>query len=135
LRQNDFGGTFGGPIRKNRTFFFFSYEGLRLRLPQTSTGTFYTAAARENVAPAYKPLLAALPLPTGPVNPDGLTASLTAAYSDPTSLDATSLRMAHNFTNRVTLFGRYNRAPSYSALRYWSQLGEAFATQTPSRLD
>ncbi|HTS07193.1 MAG TPA: carboxypeptidase-like regulatory domain-containing protein, partial [Candidatus Eisenbacteria bacterium] len=34
-RQNDFGGTFGGPILKDRTFFFFSYEGLRLRLPQT----------------------------------------------------------------------------------------------------
>ena len=35
-RQNDFGGTFGGPIIKDRTFFFFSYEGLRLRLPQTA---------------------------------------------------------------------------------------------------
>ena len=35
-RQNDFGGTFSGPILKNKTFFFFSYEGLRLRLPQTA---------------------------------------------------------------------------------------------------
>src|SRR6185312_4577631 len=34
-RQNDFGGTVGGPIFKDRTFFFFSYEGLRLQLPQT----------------------------------------------------------------------------------------------------
>jgi len=40
-RQNDFGGVIGGPVRiprlydgRNRTFFFFSYEGLRLRLPQ-----------------------------------------------------------------------------------------------------
>src|SRR5437660_1734213 len=38
-RQNDFGGTLSGPIIKNRTFFFFSYEGLRLRLPQTSLST------------------------------------------------------------------------------------------------
>src|SRR5271170_202271 len=37
LRQNDFGGTVGGPILKDRTFFFFSYEGLRLRLPQTAS--------------------------------------------------------------------------------------------------
>ncbi|HJX89632.1 MAG TPA: carboxypeptidase regulatory-like domain-containing protein, partial [Pyrinomonadaceae bacterium] len=29
LRQSDFGGVVGGPILKNRTFFFFSYEGLR----------------------------------------------------------------------------------------------------------
>ena len=35
-RQNDFGGTFSGPILKDKTFFFFSYEGLRLRLPQTT---------------------------------------------------------------------------------------------------
>jgi len=38
-RQNDFGGTFSGPILKDRTFFFFSYEGLRLRLPQTELTT------------------------------------------------------------------------------------------------
>ncbi len=52
LRQNDFGGTLGGPIRKDKTFFF-SYEDLRLRLPQTDTGSFYTAAARANVAPIF----------------------------------------------------------------------------------
>ena len=31
FNQNQFGGTFGGPIRKDRTFFFASYEGRRLR--------------------------------------------------------------------------------------------------------
>ena len=44
LRQNDFGVTVGGPIIRNRTFFFFAYEGLRLQLPETQTGNFYTAA-------------------------------------------------------------------------------------------
>ncbi len=34
-RQNDFGGVIGGPVFKDRTFFFFSYEGLRLRQPVT----------------------------------------------------------------------------------------------------
>src|SRR6266404_3130388 len=34
-RQNDFGGVFGGPVLKDKAFFFFSYEGLRLRQPAT----------------------------------------------------------------------------------------------------
>jgi hypothetical protein len=63
-RQNDFGGTIGGPIRKDKAFFFFSYEGLRLRLPQTDTGEFLTASARAAVAPAYQPIVNALPLPS-----------------------------------------------------------------------
>ena len=35
-RQNDFGGVFGGPILKDRTFIFLSYEGLRLIQPQNA---------------------------------------------------------------------------------------------------
>src|SRR5262249_40345776 len=31
LKQNNFGGTIGGPARKDRTFFFVSYEGERIR--------------------------------------------------------------------------------------------------------
>ena len=121
LRQNDFGGTLGGPILRERTFFFFSYEGLRLLLPQTAIGTFYTAAARENVAPAYQPLMAALPLPDGPVNSDGLTAPLTVGYSDPTSLNATSLRIDHTINHHLNIFGRYNHAPSTQSMRLWSE--------------
>ena len=36
FHQNQFGGTLGGPIIKNHTFFFFSYQGSRFRQPQTS---------------------------------------------------------------------------------------------------
>jgi hypothetical protein len=121
LRQNDFGGTLGGPIIRNSSFFFFSYEGLRLLLPQTAIGTFFTAAARRNVAPAFQPLMAAFPLPDGRVNPDGLTAPLTVAYSDPTSLNASSLRIDHTINQHLNLFGRYNHAPSTESVRYWSE--------------
>ena len=48
-RQNNFGGTFGGPVwipklynGHDKTFFFFSYEGFRSVLPVPNSGTFTT---------------------------------------------------------------------------------------------
>jgi hypothetical protein len=130
-RQNDFGATIGGPIRKDKTFFFFSYEGLRLRLPQTATGEFFTASARAAVAPAYQPIVDALPLPPANaplIDPtcDNITnpclANLSVAYSNPSSLNATSIRIDQNFSKKITLFARYVHAPSYGTYRSWEEL-------------
>jgi len=129
LRQNDFGGTVGGPIRKDQLFFFFSYEGLRLLLPQTASSYFYAESARQAVSPAYKPYINALPLPTTPpLNPtcDNVTnpceAPLTVAYSDPSTLNATSLRVDYTVNKRISLFGRYNHAPSQASIRNWEEV-------------
>ncbi|HTV56500.1 MAG TPA: hypothetical protein VMI06_16510, partial [Terriglobia bacterium] len=46
LRYNLFGGTFGGPIQRNKTFFFFSYEGGRLRQGATDVLTVPTVLQR-----------------------------------------------------------------------------------------
>ncbi len=128
LRQNDFGGTVGGPLRKDQLFFFFSYEGLRLLLPQTASGLFYTQSARDAASPAYKPYMNALPLPTAPpVDPscDNVTqpclAPLATAYSDPSSINATSLRMDYTVNKRISLFGRYDHAPSSETTRAWEE--------------
>jgi hypothetical protein len=122
-RQNDFGGTFGGPILKDRTFFFFSYEGLRLRLPVTSQSTVPDLTARQNASPALQPFLNAYPLPNGPeVNSGGSSffadqAEFNASYSNPATLDAYSLRVDDKLSNRFTLFGRYNYSPSQTQTR------------------
>ena len=46
LRRNQFGGTFGGPIRKNKTFFFFDFDGLRLRNFTANSGGVPTLCER-----------------------------------------------------------------------------------------
>ncbi len=59
--QNQFGGTIGGPIWKDHTFFFFSYQGNRQRRPETifdcgncsnpGTSTVFTADQRNGIFP------------------------------------------------------------------------------------
>jgi hypothetical protein len=69
--RNEFGGTFSGPIVKNRIFFFSSYEGLLQRTPRTPSVnlTEPTAAMREGVFPtAIKdPLAKNVPFPNNTI--------------------------------------------------------------------
>ena len=149
LRQNDFGGVLGGPLYlprfgeggpsfysgKNRTFFFFSYEGLRLRLPQTAITLVPSVASRLAAVPQTRPLLNAYPIPNGLVFANEL-AEFNASYSDPLTLNATSIRVDHTFNDKLTLFGRYNHSPSETiqrgtASRSVNNLNESrFKTQT-----
>jgi hypothetical protein len=124
LRQNDFGGVFGGPVKipglysGDKTFFFFSYEGLRLRQPLSASTQVPSLALRQSAPPAVRTLLDAFPLPNGADLGDGL-AIRTASYSDPTTADATSIRVDHQM-ERLTLFARYNYAPSKNTARLGS---------------
>lgn len=115
LRQNQFGGTVGGPIRRDKTFFYASYEGLRLRQPQTQVLVLLTKEARLKAAPVYQSFLSAFPLPNGPMSAGGITASYTYAHSNPARFDATSLRLDHRFGARTSLFVRYGQTPSNQA--------------------
>jgi hypothetical protein len=132
-RQNDFGGTLSGPILKNRTFFFFSYEALRLRLPQIGLSSVPDLTARQTPnARAMQQFLNAFPLPNGPEildangNPTG-TAPFNASYSNRSTLDAASLRLDHKLSDKLTLFGRYNYAPSELVQRPGPAAGDALS--------
>lgn len=129
LRLNQFGGTFSGPLwlpdkyfgplgvdARNRTFFFFSYEGLRLRQPQVSIATVPTLAVRQTAAATVRPILDTYPLPNGRDLGNNL-AEFNASYSNPGAFDAASLRLDHTINTRWSVFGRYNDAPSNTIQR------------------
>jgi hypothetical protein len=134
-RQNDFGGTLGGAIRiphlyngLDKTFFFFSYEGLRLEQPQASQ--LYEVPStnfRQIAPPVLQPFLDAFPTTTSPDLGDGL-ANLTVGYSAPSQLDTTSIRVDHSFGDRFKVFGRFSDVPSQSESRQPTDLAQVNET-------
>jgi hypothetical protein len=123
-RQNDFGGTFGGPVLipgvyqgKDRTFFFFSYEGVRLQVPQAAVTQWVPDSTLRSTAPvALQPVLNAFPLPNGPEQTSDM-ALFTSAYSTPSSLNATGIRIDQMLGSKWRLFGRFADTPSYNITR------------------
>jgi hypothetical protein len=128
LRQNDFGGTLGGPIQipklyngKDRSFFFFSYEGLRLTLP-TAAAVLYVPDLymRRQAVAAMQPILNAYPLPNGIDYGTSASPSLAqfiAPYSLPYRIDSTSARVDHTFSRKLSVFFRYGDTPSSALSR------------------
>src|SRR5262245_21923336 len=110
-RQNDFGAVIGGPIVRDRTFFFVSYEGLRLHQPATQQTVVPDGASREQAPTAMRPYLDAYPLANG-TNLGAGRAEFNASYSNPSHLDAYSIRVDHVVSARVSVFGRYVYSPS-----------------------
>jgi hypothetical protein len=132
--QNDFGGTVGGPLTiphfydgKGRTFYFLSYEGLRLLLPSSESEYVPTAAFRAWASPYVLPFLNTFPQPNpdSPGNQDGCTipnpsngspvacdALFNVSYSYPNNLDNYSARIDQSFGKRFHAFARYADTPS-----------------------
>jgi hypothetical protein len=123
-RQNDFGGVLGGPIIKDKTFFFFSYEGLRLRQPSTQESVVPDSPSRELAPAAMQPYLNAFPVANGGELGAGL-AQFNASYTNPSSLNAYSIRLDQVVNSKINLFGRYDYSPSSFSER--GPLGPPFA--------
>jgi hypothetical protein len=109
FRLNQFGGSIGGPVRKNRLFFFANYEGLRQRLGIIQNTFVPTAAFRATVVPAVQPPLDMLPLPNGPVSPaDPRLGRYVRGVSNALTEDTGAIKMDYRISDRDTLSGRYN---------------------------
>jgi hypothetical protein len=113
LRMNDFGGALGGPVRRNRTFFFLSYEGMRLRHSFAWRSAVPSEQARRSALPWVQPMLNLFPRPNGGPLGEGL-AEWTGRNQRPSRFDTGAARMDHALGGRITLFGRFSFAPSQS---------------------
>ena len=111
LRMHDFGATLGGPLRRNRTFFFVSYEGLSLREPFAWQAASPTEEARRAAPEWSQPVLDLFPLPNGRALTDYL-AEWRGRYQRHSGFQVGSLRLDHTAASRLTLFARYNFAVS-----------------------
>ena len=113
-RLNLFGASFGGPIKRDHTFFFAAYEGMRLQQPFAGV-TDVPSLATQAAAPAGS-FLNAFPLPTGTARPDGF-AEFASSFANPVQHDVGSLRIDHNLSSATALRARYSFADSDASER------------------
>jgi carboxypeptidase family protein len=132
LRQNDFGGTLGGPASipglyhgKDRTFFFVSYEGLRLIQPQPAAVSYVPSLSLRQQAPApLQSVLNAFPAPHCQTLGTGCSEDLgnglgefVGTWSNPSRIDSTSVRIDEVLRTNMKLFFRFADTPSQSDVR------------------
>ncbi len=119
-QRNQFGGSFGGPIRRNRLFFFGSYEGLREELGRTQTVTVPSVNARQGrlangtvvqVNRAVAPYLALYPVPgqgNTIVTDFGDTVLIAGTLTTPTENNFAVGKVDYQLNSGNTLSGTYN---------------------------
>jgi hypothetical protein len=138
--RNQFGAGIGGPLNRDRTFFFLNYEGFREVQASTAIATVPDALAHQGLLPSaanpsacsntnpngcvaipmnplIQPFLSLLPVSNGPDNGDG-TGELITANKGSTREDHGMVRIDHNFSNTHSLFARYTVDDSSALVPY-----------------
>ena len=155
-KKNDFGYTIGGPIIKNKTFFFWSQEWRRDRVPSeynvavpsaeeragdftdqcSSPDGFCPNVGPDLIAAGYNPndptvqaLLGMIPLPT---TGTGLDSRYRTSLSLPTNWREELIRVDHNFTDRIRGTVRYihDSWDTVTDVPLWTNVGSFPTIQT-----
>ena len=118
FKRNQFGGSLGGPLRKDRSFVFADYEGLRQSLGITQVDTVPSATARKGslstgvvaVDPAVSRFLGAFyPLPNGPLFGNGDTGIFSFAGQQVTTENYFTAKLDHKLSERDSISGTFMR--------------------------
>src|SRR5215468_8739561 len=111
---HQFGANLGGPIKKDKAFFFANYEGLRQDLGVTFISYVPNQAYRSQVlakSPVLKPLIDAWP--TGQTPLDTTTDQINLVASNHVREDSGMFRFDYRFDDKNTLYARYNTDDVY----------------------
>jgi outer membrane receptor protein involved in Fe transport len=104
FKRNQFGGTFGGPIFKDKTFFFADYEAIRQSKGISVLATVLSLADRASVTDsAVKSYLTFFPVP----NVTGTTDKYRFTQQQVVSENFFTTRIDHNFSDKDRMFGTY----------------------------
>ena len=120
FRRNQFGGAIGGPIQKNRTFFFVDFEGIRQTLGVSTVIDVPSADARNGIIhnadgtttnltvdPSVQPYLGLWGLPNGPLFSPGNTGPFTFSGANVTAENFVTTRIDHKFSDKDSIFGSF----------------------------
>jgi carboxypeptidase family protein/TonB-dependent receptor-like protein len=140
FKRNQFGGSGGLPIQKDRTFIFGDYEGLRQSLGVTTVDRVPSVAARNgqlstgavSVDPAVASFLAAFyPLPNGQLSQNGDTGIFSFAAQEVTTENYFTIRFDHKFSDSDSFYATYMRDASKTVQP--GTFGELFSDVISSR--